>query len=108
MGVTGDVQGDSNLIVNGVDVNMRIYMYIYLYFYAFYYIHNSCTLAFLAAVEGHFCQQPLRQVLSSCSVRPKKDRTAVPGGSVFFCLAHSSASTSRSEKFKIEKFFKAV
>ena len=41
MDVTGDVQGDSNLIVNGICIDiMYIYIHIYLYFYAFYCIHK--------------------------------------------------------------------
>ena len=74
------------------------------YFFLHSILYIMYASIYLAAVEGHFCQQPLPQVLSSCSVRPKKNRTS--RGSVFFsCLAHSSASTISSEQFKIQSCF---
>lgn len=92
------------------------YIYInvcYMYTYRVFFLHSIRYIMYasiyLAAVEGHFCQQLLPQVLSSCSARPKKIAQQFPGGPFFFFwLAHSSAATISSEKFKIQKIFKAV
>lgn len=108
--VTGDVQGDSNLIVNGVYTFIYIYINVcYMYTYRVFFLHSIRYIMYAsiyrAAVEGHFCQQLLPQVLSSCSVRPKKIAQQFPGGPFFFSDLHtvqqqqSAPKNSRSKRF---------
>ena len=60
---------------------------------------------YLAAVEGHFCQQLLPQVLSSCSVQLKKIAQQFPGVRFLFSDLHtvqhqqSDPKSSRSNSF---------
>ena len=57
------------------------------YFFLHSILYIMYASIYLAAVEGHFCQQLSPQVLSSCSVRPKKNRSS--RGSVFFSALHT-------------------
>lgn len=93
---------------------IHLYIYInvcYMYTYRVFFLHSIRYIMYasiyLAAVEGHFCQQLLPQVLSSCSARPKKIAQQFPGGPFFFLTCTQFSSNNQLRKIQDPKDFQS-